>query len=203
MRKLLGIVFLFISTMGLAFASSTSGLHSLYMPAGNTIAGNPKGAITVVEFFDYNCGYCRMMFPKLQQLIQQDNSLRVIYRDYPILSDRSQLPAEAALAAQKQGKYLEFHDSMMDAIAVLDQSEIMKLARLDGLNTTQLTQDMQSASVQQQLQNNIAMGQSMNIQGVPTFIVVRTTPLTQQQPEIVVGPTIDKLKQMIADAKAS
>jgi protein-disulfide isomerase len=202
MRSLAKILLLLFVTMGLAFAkSSNNNLHSLYMPAGNSILGNPNGQITLVEFFDYNCGYCRMMYPNLQQLVKDDNSLRVVFREYPVLSGRSTLPAEAALAAQKQGKYIQLHDAMMSAMMPLSQGEIVKLAQQVGINTTQLLKDMQSSSVSAQLQNNMTVGQNMNIQGVPTFIVVRTSPPSKQQPDVVTGPSISQLKSLIAQAK--
>jgi protein-disulfide isomerase len=112
MKKLAGVLLagLLLSMSGSYAATKQGGLNALYEPAGNAIAGNPKGHITVVEFFDYNCGYCRMIYPHVTQLIKTNPNLRVIYREYPVLSEKSVLPAKAALAAQKQGKYASFYD---------------------------------------------------------------------------------------------
>jgi len=202
MRKLLGVLLCWMFCFSVFAAQNTqNNLHDLYMPAGNAIAGNPKGPITMVEFFDYNCGYCRMMYPKLLDLINSDHNLRVIFREYPVLSPRSVLPAKAALAAQRQGKYQELHNAMMEAKMPLTESEIVKLGKSVGLNTDRLLKDINDPAIAKQVETNLAFGQAMNIQGVPTFIVVRTTPPSKSQPEAVVGPSIDRLKEMIKSAK--
>jgi protein-disulfide isomerase len=204
MKKLAGILLagllLSISSSSVFAATKQGGINSLYEPAGNAIAGNPKGHITVVEFFDYNCGYCRMIYPKFTQLIKTDPNLRVIYREYPVLSERSILPAKAALAAEKQGKYEALHHAMMNAMMPLNQNEIVKLAKPLGIDTDKLVSDMQSPAIDQQVNANLALGQAMNIQGVPAFIVVRTTPPSKQEAKVVIGPTIDELKNLIQQA---
>ncbi len=183
------------------FAAAPQGkLNAIYEPAGNAIAGNPKGHITVVEFFDYNCGFCRMLYPKFENLIKSDSNLRVIYREYPVLSERSILPAKAALAAQKQGKYAALHHAMMNAMVPLSQDEIVKLAKPLGINTTQLISDMKSPGIEKQVEANLALGQAMNIQGVPAFIVVRTTPPSKEEAKVTIGPSIGKLEQLISQA---
>ncbi len=207
MRKLLSVFFIGMFMMGSAFAATkettkeTTKLNSIYMPAGNSIAGNPQGSITLVEFFDYNCGYCRMMYPNLLELIKSDSNLRVVFREYPVLSPKSVLPAQAALAAQKQGKYSELHDAMMEAKQPLTQSEIVKLAKRVGIDTDQLLKDMDSPAIKNQVQTNLTTGQAMNIQGVPTFIVVKTNPPSKAQPQIMVGPSIGQLNTMIKKAQ--
>lgn len=199
MRKLLGVLLCWMFCFPV-FAAKDN-LHELYMPAGSAIAGNPKGHITVVEFFDYNCGYCRMIHPKLLDLINSDHNLRVIFREYPVLSPHSVLPAKAALAAQRQGKYQELHNAMMEAKMPLTESEIVKLGKSVGLDTDRLLKDINDPAIAKQVETNLALGQAMNIQGVPTFIVVRTTPPSKAQPEAVVGPSIERLKEMIKNAK--
>jgi protein-disulfide isomerase len=205
MRKFLGVILSGMLCFSSAFAAddSTSNLHSLYMPAGNAIAGNPKGSITMVEFFDYNCGYCRMMYPKLLDLIQSNHDLRVIFREYPVLSPRSILPAKAALAAQRQGKYQQLHNAMMEAKTPLDESGIVRIGKSVGLDTNRLLQDMKDPAIEKQLADTMALGQTMNIQGVPTFIVVRTSPPAKSQPQVVVGPSVGRLEAMIKDAKGA
>jgi protein-disulfide isomerase len=134
-------------------------------------------------------------------MIAENDDLRVVFREYPVLGPHSALPAEAALAAQMQGKYQVMHDAMMEAMEPLDQTEIMRLAKENGLDTAKLAQDMQAPSVDRQIQNNLNMGQSMNIQGVPTFIVVRTNPPSTEKPEVVVGPSVSELKTLINQAQ--
>jgi len=202
--KLIGIVGMSVLGISLAMAApkdSSPQLNAMYRPAGNAIAGNPQGQITMVEFFDYNCGYCRLMFPKINELIAQNKNLRVIFREYPVLSPRSVLPAKAALAAQKQGKYAQLHEAMMTAKMPLDESEIVKLAHGVNIDTSKLLQDMKSSSVENQIDVNMQVGQNMNIQGVPTFIVVRTSPPSKHPAEVMVGPSISDLENMIKKAE--
>lgn len=203
-KTIVSIIGLGVVGAGLVLASSESlaaksseRLNSLYQPAGNAIAGNPQGHVTVVEFFDYNCGYCRLMYPKVNEMIEQNKNIRVIFREYPVLSPRSVLPAKAALAAQKQGKYEVLHDAMMTAKMPLDQDEIVKLAKGVNINTDKLLKDMESSAVSQQLDANLQVGQSMNIQGVPTFVVVRTTPPSKQAGQVVLGPSMSELEDLI------
>lgn len=201
MRKLVGIIFsalMLVSTN--VFAAK---VNVLYQSAGNEVAGNPNGHITVVEFFDYNCGYCRAIYPQLNALIQKDHDVRLLYREYPVLSPHSLLPAQAALAAQNQGKYAQLHTLMMEASSPLYEDEINHLAKQVGINTSQLDKDMNSNKVMDQIQTNLSIGQALNIQGVPSFVIARTTPPSKQKAKVLVGPSIEDLQQAISRAESS
>lgn len=200
MRKLVGIL------LGLLLIMSTSAfaandLSKIYRSAGNTIAGNPTGPITIVEFFDYNCPYCRMIYPSFVKMVANDSDLRVVYREYPILSPRSLLPAQAALAAQDQGKYLQMHTAMMEADSPLYLDEINHIAQGLGMNVKELDKDMNSSHVNNQIDANVAIGEALNIRGVPSFIVARTSPPSDKRAKVLVGPSLSRLKQAIASAK--
>ncbi|MDX2164680.1 MAG: DsbA family protein [Gammaproteobacteria bacterium] len=201
MRKLVGAIF---SVMMLVSSSAFAAkVNPLYQPAGNEVAGNPNGSVTVVEFFDYNCGYCRAIYPQLNNLIEKDHNVRLLYREYPVLSPRSLLPAQAALAAQNQGKYSELHSMMMSASSPLSENEINDLAKSAGINTAKLDSDMNSNRVMDQIQTNLSIGQALNIQGVPSFIIARTTPPSKQKAKVLVGPSIEDLQQAISRAENS
>lgn len=204
MRKLVRMIIAVAVTM---VASSSvfavGGMNKLYQPAGNTIAGNPQGHVTVVEFFDYNCGYCRLIYPSINKLLEKDHDLRLVFREYPVLSPHSLLPAQAALAAQLQGKYVQLHTAMMEASMPLYQGEVNKLAAEVGINTTQLDKDMNSNVVMDQIQTNLAIGQALNIQGVPSFIIARTTPPSAHKAEVLVGPSMTELRDAITKAEKS
>jgi protein-disulfide isomerase len=203
MRKLFkGIVALVVSmVVSSSVFAAGNGLNKLYQPPGNTVAGNPNGHITIIEFFDYNCGYCRIMYPRLNSLIQSNHDIRLIYREYPVLSPNSMLPAQAALAAQMQGKYSQLHTAMMEASMPLYQDEINRLATEEGINTTQLDKDMGSSTVINQIHSNLAIGEALNIQGVPSFIIVRTTPPSTQKANVLVGPSFKELQKAITEAE--
>lgn len=203
MRKLVKTI---VTIAALAISSSVfavGGMSKLYQSAGNAIAGNPQGHITIVEFFDYNCGYCRLIYPRMNKMLETNHDIRLIYREYPVLSSRSVLPAQAALAAQMQGKYLRMHDAMMEAVMPLYQGEINKLANEEGLNVDQLDADMKSTAVMNQIQTNLNIGQALNIQGVPSFIIARTSPPSKEKAQVLVGPSVSELTAAIAKAEQS
>ena len=200
MKSVKSLLFPLLLITSIFISNNAFALNKIYEPAGNAIAGNPAGSITMVEFFDYNCGYCRRIAPQVNQLISHNHTLRLVYREYPVLSSRSLLPAQAALAAQLQGKYLAMHNALMMASSPLYLTEINSLAKNIGLDTVKLDQDMKSDKVNNQIKNNMEIGSALNIQGVPSFIIVRTTPPSHQKAHVLVGPTIQDVKADIARA---
>lgn len=93
------------------------------------VLGNPEGDVTVVEFFDYNCPYCRRVKPEVRALIEEDPNIRLVYREWPILGDGSVFAAKAALAARKQDKYEEFHWAMMGLEGRAEEASVLRVAR--------------------------------------------------------------------------
>jgi len=135
------------------------------------VLGNPKGDVTMVEFFDYQCGYCKAVQADLNTLMKSDPKLRVVFKEFPILGPASVTAARAALAAHQQGKYEALHNALMAHRGQLDDDTIMRLARSAGLDTDKLKQDMQSPAVQQAIGSNLALAQALGIRGTPAFIV--------------------------------
>jgi protein-disulfide isomerase len=133
--------------------------------------GNAKGDVVIVEFFDYQCGYCRKAFNDVQALVAADKNVKVVYREFPILGEESVLAARVALAAHKQGKYTPFHDALMGSSIPMTESNLMGLAKQVGLDTDKLKADMSSDSVEEELSRNYAMAQALGIRSTPTFIV--------------------------------
>lgn len=135
------------------------------------IGGNPEGDVTVVEFFDYNCGYCRKAFDDLRKLIEQDSNLRVVFQEMPILSPSSKKMAQIALAAHNQGKYFEMHAALMDYKGTQNDSAYFKLAEKIGLDVEKLKTDMESQAVQAAIGKSMDMARDLGIRGTPGFIV--------------------------------
>lgn len=135
------------------------------------VAGNPDGDVTVVEFFDYNCPYCRRVTPVLNELKQQDANVRIVFKEFPVLGPASVVAAKAALAAQMQGKYLPFHEAMMEAEGRLEEAQIMDLAAQVGLDLDKLKQDMQSPEIDAMLERNRALADTLRVTGTPSFVV--------------------------------
>ncbi|MBT4880569.1 MAG: DsbA family protein [Alphaproteobacteria bacterium] len=136
------------------------------------VIGNPNGDVTVVEFFDYRCGYCKRMTPVLFEVVKADRNVRVVLKDFPILGPNSELAAKAALAAKEQGKYKEMHNALMESKTNLDKTGILAIATtIKGLNVNKLKKDMDSAAIESKLKKNVELALSLNITGTPGFIV--------------------------------
>ncbi len=110
----------------------------LFQSASAPIAGNPKGDVTVIEFFDYNCGYCKKAFPDLATVIEKDRNVKVILKEFPILSKGSEEAAKVALAAKMQGKYWEFHRALLEAPGQANEAAALKVAEKVGLDIPRL-----------------------------------------------------------------
>jgi protein-disulfide isomerase len=142
----------------------------IYSDQDSPSVGNPKADVTVVVFFDYNCGYCKGTVPELENLVKQDPSLRLIYKEYPILGAQSLIAARAALAASRQGKYVEFHRALMASQAI-DIAVVKAISVRLGLNYAKLRQDMDDPQLTESLQRNIRLANSLEINGTPAYIV--------------------------------
>lgn len=134
-------------------------------------AGNPKGDVTVVEFFDYNCGYCHKAVDDIVALLEQDKNVRVIFMDLPILSPASHDAARWALAAGKQGKYYEYHVALMKFSAPKGDEAYEKIGKDVGLDTEKLRKDADSKEVRERIEKNISLSSDVGIRGTPAFVI--------------------------------
>ena len=134
-------------------------------------AGNVKGDVTVVEFFDYNCPYCKRSYPTINSLIQGDNKVRVVMKEFPILGAGSVFASRAAIAAIQQGKYWPLHEALMAVQGKVDEARVMTIAKQVGLDTDRLTKDMKSESVTAAINKNNELAQKLGINGTPAFII--------------------------------
>ncbi len=159
-------------------------------------AGNPKGDVTIVEFFDYNCGYCKRMIPALQEILATDKQVRYVFKEYPILRPDSETAARAALAVWKLApdKYLPFHVALMGGRGELSEERIFKAAEPLGIDRAKLKATMDDPAISEALRRNHQLGQILNINGTPAFIVG-----DQMQPGAV---DVATLREMIAKARS-
>jgi len=139
-----------------------------------TIAGNPKGNVTIVEFFDYQCIHCKKMSPIIDSLIKKDSDLRVVYKEFPIFGKSSELASRAALAAGMQGKYKEMHNALISIDKRLNDQIVMATAKSLGLDMKKLKTDMQSKEVTAILDANRELAEKLHLMGTPAFIVAST-----------------------------
>lgn len=134
-------------------------------------AGNPDGDVTVVEFFDYNCGYCRKAYEDVIKLIDTDKNVRVVFMEMPILSPSSRKMSEYALAAHKQGKYFDMHNALMNYRGTQNDAAYEKLAADAGLDLAKLKEDMASKDVADEIAKAMEVARVLGIKGTPGFVI--------------------------------
>jgi len=166
--------------------------QELFHDPTSPVSGNLTGEITLVEFYDYRCGYCRKAASAVTALQKEDPRVRVVYKDFPILGEPSELAAKAALAAQAQGKHQVFHEALFASHADMTKDEILKIAASVGLDTTRLEADMANSEWQAVIEKNRTLAHELGISGTPGFIVGT---------ELVPGALdLNGLKELIARA---
>jgi protein-disulfide isomerase len=145
--------------------------HDDLVTPDDPIGGNPKGDVTIVEFFDVRCPYCRKLEPAMAALLASDRDVRLVYKDLPILGPASVLGSKALLAARKQGGYEKLREALMRLPPDITETAINGEAKRLGLDAARLTHDMDDPAVQQQIDVNLRLAQRLNIQGTPAMIV--------------------------------
>ena len=143
----------------------------LYRPTGSPIVGNVMGDVPIVEFFDYNCGFCKKAFPDVAKLMEKDKKVRVILKEFPILSKGSEEASRVALAAKMQGKYWEFHRAMLEVQGQATEASALRTAEKLGLDMPRIKKDMASAEVKKEIEDTRKLAAKIGIQGTPHFIV--------------------------------
>ena len=147
---------------------------AIFKSPDDLVAGNPKGDVTMVEFFDYNCSWCKKGLPEVLSLIEKDKNLRLVLKEFPIFGGDSDYAAMAALASRAQGKYWEFHLAMLGHEGKLTRDNVDEIARAQGLDVDKLKADMNSPGIARIIAANQSLAQSLNINGTPAFIIDKT-----------------------------
>jgi protein-disulfide isomerase len=142
----------------------------LVLPSDPT-AGNPHGDVTIVEFFDTRCPYCRRMEPTVSQFLSQDRKVRLVYKDLPILGPASMLGSKALLAAQAQGAYEPMRSAVMKLPPDTTLAQLESTAHELGLDWPRMHRDMDDPAIQARLDQNIALARSIGIQGTPALVI--------------------------------
>jgi protein-disulfide isomerase len=142
----------------------------IYENPGTPAFGKPDASVTIVEFFDYRCPYCKRVMPELQALMASDPDIRIVYKEFPILSPESLFAAKAALAAHQQGKYQPMHDALMGLKSNLDNATVLRVASELGLDVAKLQQDMESPAVAEELRSVHELATALAIDGTPAFL---------------------------------
>jgi protein-disulfide isomerase len=157
------------------------------------LGGNPDGDVTLVEFFDYRCAYCRRVVSSMRALLDEDPDLRVVFKELPVLGPDSERAARAALASRRQGGYVPFHFALM-AAEDLSAQGIRAAAEAVGLDADRLEADMTAPEVNTAIQANYALANELGIEGTPAFVIGK---------QLIPG-AVDKarLEQLIRDARS-
>jgi protein-disulfide isomerase len=167
--------------------------HELVDDPNAPVRGNPSGDVTLVEFFDYRCPYCRQVEPFLQALLKNDHGLRVVVKEFPILGPASVYAARVALAANEQGKYEQFHNAVMSKKPNIDEATVLKLADETGLALDRLKTDMNSPEVTAEIKRTIEIAKALRLTGTPAFIVGT---------ELIPGATdLETLQALLVEAR--
>ena len=159
------------------------------------VIGNPDGDVTIVEFFDYRCGYCKKVFPTIQALLKEDGNIRYVLKEFPRLGPQSVIARQVALAVWNKApeKYMDFHSSLMTVRGQLSEKRVLSIAEDLGINAGIIAKAMNEAPVTNELNKNMRLAQSLGIEGTPAFVV------GQELAPGAIG--MDELKQMVAAAR--
>jgi protein-disulfide isomerase len=168
---------------------------ALFNDPETPVAGNPVGDVTIVEFFDYHCPYCKAVAAPLDQLIQEDKGVRLVLKEFPILGEDSVLASHAALAAVGQGKYWAFHQALMAHRGKFDMDVIKTIAAKVGLDPAKLEADMGAQPIEPKISANHKLAQDLDISATPTFVI---------GDQVVEGAVpLEALKEAIKKARGS
>jgi len=143
----------------------------IFRDKADFVAGNPKGNVTMVEFFDYNCPWCKKDFGDVMSLIDTDKELKVVLKEFPILGPDSDYASQAAIAAGKQGKYMQMHKAMYQHEGRLTKESVDEIAAAQGLDMERLKKDMNDPETAEIIARNRNLAQSLAINGTPAFII--------------------------------
>jgi protein-disulfide isomerase len=144
---------------------------AIFRDPADQVLGNPQGDVTIVEFFDYRCPYCKRATPSLMQTLKDDGHVRLVLKEFPILGPNSVLAAQAAIASIKQDKYAAFHLALLATQSALDEGTIMSIAEATGIDTQRLSADMKDPAIDALVKKNYELARELKIDGTPAFII--------------------------------
>ena len=141
--------------------------------SNDPVMGNPAGAITMVEFLDYRCGYCKRVFPAVMKVLNENPNVRYVVKEFPILGQESVMASRASLAVWRTQKanYGAFHAALLEVRGGISEAKILDVATQLGIDANQLTKDMADPEIDRIIESNYELAQALNINGTPAFVI--------------------------------
>ena len=180
-----------------AKAAVANNAETIFNSNRQVVLGNPKGDVTMVEFFDYNCGFCKRAMADMLQLLKEDPKLRIVLKEFPVLGPGSIEAAKVAVAVRMQDKagkkYLDFHQKLLGGRGQADKARAVAVAKEVGMDMARLDKDMASEEIAASIDEGLKLAETLGLNGTPSYIV---------GPDIVVGAVgIDALRTKVAMAR--
>jgi protein-disulfide isomerase len=178
-------------------ASVASNADTIFNSPRGVVLGNKDGDVTFVEFFDYNCGYCKRAMSDMLDLLKNDGKLKVVLKEFPVLSEGSVEAAKVAVAVRMQDptgkKYLDFHQKLLGGRGPADKARAMAAAKDAGLDTARIEKDIASPEVKATIEENFKLAEAMGMNGTPSYVIGK---------QVVIGAVgLDGLKEKIGIAR--
>src|SRR5256884_1070970 len=176
-------------------ASVGANAETIFNSPRGVVLGNKDGDVTFVEFFDYNCGYCKRAMADMLDLMKSDSKLKVVLKEFPVLSQGSIEAAQVAVAVRMQDpsgkKYLDFHQKLLGGRGAADKARAMAAAKDAGLDMARLEKDLASSEVKATLEENLKLAESLGMNGTPSYVIGK---------QVVIGAVgVDSLKEKISN----
>ena len=158
-----------------AKAAVKNNAQTLFDSSRQVVVGNAQGDVTLVEFFDYNCGYCKRALTDLTDLMKDDSKLRVVLKEFPVLGPGSQEAAQVAIAARMQDKsgkkYFDFHQRLLGGRGPADRARALAAAKEAGFDMARIERDMASPEVKATIEENMKLAEQLGLNGTPSYVV--------------------------------
>jgi protein-disulfide isomerase len=180
-----------------AKAAVASNAEALFNSNRQVVLGNPKGDVTLVEFFDYNCAFCKRTLPDMMEMIKDDGKLKVVLKEFPVLGPGSVEAAKVAVAVRMQDKngkkYLEFHQKLLGGRGQVDKARALAVAKEVGMDMARIDRDLSSDEVRVSLEESLKLAETLGLNGTPSFVIGS---------DVVIGAVgLDALRQKVSFAR--
>ena len=178
-------------------ASVATNAETIFNSPRGVVLGNKDGDVSFVEFFDYNCGYCKRAMADMLDLMKTDPKLKVVLKEFPVLSQGSVEAAQVAVAVRMQDptgkKYLDFHQKLLGGRGAADKARAMAAAKDAGLDTARIEKDLASPEVRATIEENFKLAEAMGMNGTPSYVIGK---------QVVIGAVgLDNLREKIGVAR--